>query len=182
MVQWEQEPAAAEFLARALVQPPNTDLTTSITLQRTLVGIGAPAGAFLPHTAQQLHTQVVIPAHAGVANAIGAVVGSVVQHRTIEIQPVEDRLRARFRVYLPDGIHDFATLSECVHFTEEHMRAYITRQARQAGAQQIEVRVQRHDRIAPVKKAFGGELYLGTDLVFTAVGRPSLQNELPVQS
>jgi len=178
VAQWEQEPTAEELLARALVQPPDIDLASSITLRRALVGIGAPAAAFLPHTAQQLHTQVVIPEHAGVANAIGAVVGSVVQHRTIEIQPIEDRLRARFRVYLPDGIHDFATLTECVHFSEEYMRRYITQQAQQAGAQQVEVRVQRHDRIAPVKEAFGGELYLGTDLIFTAVGRPSLQNEL----
>jgi N-methylhydantoinase A/oxoprolinase/acetone carboxylase beta subunit len=182
VVQWEKEPAAAELLARALVQPPNIDLTSSFTLQRPLVGIGAPADAFLPHTAHQLHTRVVIPEHAEVANAIGAVVGSVVQHRTIEIQPVEDRLRARFRVYLPDGIHDFATLDECVHFTEEHVRAYITRQAQQAGARQVEVHVQRHDRIAPVQAAFGGELYLGTDLIFTAVGRPSLRRERPYQN
>ena len=175
--QWDQDPTAAELLARALYQPQAVDLDSSITLRRPVIGIGAPAAAFMPRTGAQLHTHVTIPEHAEVANAIGAVVGSVVQHRTVEIQPVEIRLRARFRSYLPDGIHDFATLGECVRFAEAATRQTIIAQARQAGAQQVEVRMQRLDHSAPVQEAFGGELYLGTDLIFTAVGRPSLRAE-----
>jgi hypothetical protein len=35
----------------------------------------------------------------------------------------------------------------------------------------------RKDNIAPIKPEWGGESYLDTELMFTAVGRPSLANE-----
>jgi len=43
--------------------------------------------------------------------------------------------------------------------------------AREAGARQIEVRIEREDKTAPVR---GNRIYLGTEIRFTATGRPSL--------
>jgi hypothetical protein len=45
--------------------------------------------------------------------------------------------------------------------------------AQQAGAEQVEVRMARTDRRAEVGGGWGEEIYLGTELIFTAVGRPS---------
>jgi hypothetical protein len=38
----------------------------------------------------------------------------------------------------------------------------------------VEVKVQREDRRAPVKGGWGQDIFLRTQLTFTAVGRPSL--------
>ena len=43
----------------------------------------------------------------------------------------------------------------------------------QAGAAQVEVQMIREDREVLVKAGWGDKLYLGTELTFTAVGRPS---------
>ena len=52
-----------------------------------LVGIGAPIHIFLPDVARALGTRYAVPEHAGVANAIGAVVGNVIATCHIEIKP-----------------------------------------------------------------------------------------------
>ena len=45
--------------------------------------------------------------------------------------------------------------------------------ARQAGAEEIVTQMRRQDHIARVAGALDGEVYLGTELFFTAAGRPS---------
>ena len=122
----------------------------------------------MPRTAGQFSTELVIPPHAEVANAVGAVTGSVVQQVRVTIQPLDGN---EFRLHMPEGVRDFPTLGESVRYAEEKMVARAETLARDAGAQHIEVRVERVDRTAPVR---GDRLYLGTEMTFTAVGRPSL--------
>jgi len=45
--------------------------------------------------------------------------------------------------------------------------------AKEAGASQIELKTTRVDRRAKVRGEWGEEIYLGSDLSFIAVGRPS---------
>jgi N-methylhydantoinase A/oxoprolinase/acetone carboxylase beta subunit len=165
---WEREPAAAELLSRALGNKQESDLDCQMRLRQPLVAIGAPVEAYMPRAARQLNTELVIPPHAEVANAVGAVTGSVVQQIRVVIQPLDGD---QFRVHLPDGVHDFSTLADSVRYVEETMRARVETMAQQAGAHHIEVRVEREDKTAPVR---GDRLYLGTEMTFTAVGRPSL--------
>ena len=58
--------------------PNDKYLGTNIKLRMPLIGIGAPAGIFLPRIANALGTEFVLPEYYAVANAIGAVAGSVV--------------------------------------------------------------------------------------------------------
>jgi hypothetical protein len=53
------------------------------------------------------------------------------------------------------------------------MDGWIRSQARQAGAAQVEVQMERLDREVLVSSGWGDQIYLGTELTFTAVGRPS---------
>jgi N-methylhydantoinase A/oxoprolinase/acetone carboxylase beta subunit len=170
---WEQEPAAAALLGRALNGSAGSGLDCQLTLKRPVVAIGAPVEAYLPRTAHQLHTELVIPDHAGVANAVGAVAGSVVQQTRVVIHPL-DALENILRVHLPNGVKDFKNLENAVKYAQQMVSTYLEAQARQAGAEQVEVKMIRQDQIAPISAAFGGELYLGTELTFIAVGRPSL--------
>ena len=173
---WKQEPAAAALLARALNGSEASGLDCQLTLKEPLVAIGAPVEAYLPRTAQQLHTELVIPEHAGVANALGAVAGGVVQQMQVLIHPLEEDGN-HFRMYLPDGVRDFVSLTESVAYAQKVLPARLEALARQAGADQVELKVVREDQSAPVKGGWGTEIYLNTVLTFTAVGRPSLARD-----
>lgn len=76
-------------------------------------------------------------------------------------------------MHLPDGIHDFEDLEEAVHYAEDVMSTRTEALAHQAGAGQVEVKMVRTDRRVNLDSGFSKELYLGTELIFTAVGRPS---------
>jgi N-methylhydantoinase A/oxoprolinase/acetone carboxylase beta subunit len=52
-------------------------LETSFRLRQPIIGIGAPAGIFLKTVAHVLHTDLILPNHHEVANAVGAIAGSV---------------------------------------------------------------------------------------------------------
>jgi len=166
---WEQEPTAALLLERALDGGHGAALGCTLTLRQPLVAIGAPVAAYMPRVAEQLHTRLIIPPHAAVANAVGAVVGGVVQRQQVLVSPLDGRLR----LYLPDGVHDFALLEEAVAFAQGWMHTWLEAQARQAGAAQVEIQIDRRDTYAPVGAGWGEQVYLGTQLTFTAVGRPS---------
>jgi N-methylhydantoinase A/oxoprolinase/acetone carboxylase beta subunit len=58
-------------------------------LKYPLVGLGGPAGAFMPPLAERLHVQVVIPEDHDVGNAIGAVCGEVSEFVDVFVCPRE---------------------------------------------------------------------------------------------
>jgi len=168
---WKREPSAAALLVRALGNVPASDLDCRLTLRHPVVAVGAPVEAYLPRVARQLGTELVIPHHAEVANAVGAVAGGVVLQRRVLIRPVG--ANQHVRLHLPDGVRDVSTVEEGVIYAQEVIPVQLLALARQAGADQIEVQMTRVDREVPVKVGWGHQVYLGTDLVFTAVGRPS---------
>jgi hypothetical protein len=52
-----------------------------------MIGIGAPAGILLPATAEALGTNLILPEHHDVANAIGAIAGSVMVEEELLVYP-----------------------------------------------------------------------------------------------
>lgn len=83
------------FFDNSTREPRDRYLQTVFQLKMPIIGIGAPAGIFLPRVAEILHTNLVLPPHYAVANAVGAVAGSVVATRealvyarVVDINPV----------------------------------------------------------------------------------------------
>jgi len=136
------------------------------------VAIGAPVATYFPRVAALLHGRLSIPAHTEVANAVGAVVGSVVCRAHILIVPRPDE--EGYRVHLPDGIVDVPSLADASALAEERGRALASQAARRAGAQEITVTIERRDQSAPVAYGWGEEVHLQTTLTITATGRPRL--------
>ncbi len=62
-------------------------LETSLRLRQPIIGIGAPAGILLQGVAAALHTELILPEHHQVANAVGAIAGSVMVTEEILIYP-----------------------------------------------------------------------------------------------
>jgi N-methylhydantoinase A/oxoprolinase/acetone carboxylase beta subunit len=169
---WERDVSAAALLARGLGKVAGSDLECRFALRHPVVAIGAPVEAYLPRVGDQLQTDVIIPPHADVANALGAVAGGVVQQIRVLVRPLDGD--SVFRVHLPAGIQDFGNLAEAVAYAERMMMPQAEALAQQAGADHVEVKVTRLDREIPVALGWGQEIYLDTELTFTAVGRPGL--------
>jgi len=167
---WEREPVAAAFLARALGNVPTSDLDCRLALRHPVIAIGAPVEAYMPRVAEQLSTELVIPPHADVANAVGAVAGSVVLKLQATIRPLDGD--QRFRLHLPDSVLDFGAVEEGVAYARRVVPDQLRALARQAGAGQVELQESREDRNVAVQAEWGQPIYLGTLLTFTAVGRP----------
>ena len=70
------DPAVSLSIDRALKREPGI-VGFSLALDRPLVGLGASAPVYYPAIAEMLGARSCIPAEAGVANAVGAVVGQV---------------------------------------------------------------------------------------------------------
>lgn len=148
------------------------NLSCSVNVGLNLVAIGAPVQVYMPKVANVLHTQLSIPEYASLANAIGAVSGSVVQTVRLNIQPVD--AGEMVRLLGPTGFQEFVTLDEALEVAIPLGQSMVSERARLAGAGEFEVQTERHDQTAQVASGWGDEIYLGTELVFTAVGRPSL--------
>jgi len=157
--------------------PPHPDaeslLDVTLALRRPVVAIGAPAPTYFPIVAQRLRTRLCIPEHAGIANAVGAVVGGIMQTARAIIRPIEGE---GYRVHLPNAVHTLPTLEEAVAVAQQATAELAEAQARQAGAGRVTVETHRNDHIVRVKRDddFYEEMFLESEVVATALGRPAL--------
>jgi len=162
----------ARLIERALRPASGGSLGCILTLRPSLIAIGAPVSTYFPRVAALLHGRLSIPRYTEVANAVGAVVGSVVCRAHILIVPRQDE--DGYRVHLPDGVADVATLPDAVALAERRGREAVIEAARRAGAHEITVSVERRDQSAPVAYGSGEEVYLQSAVTITATGRPRL--------
>ena len=113
-----------------------------------VIGLGASAPAYYPDVAAVLKTSALVPGHAGVANAIGAVVGRVrIAAEATVVQPQS----GLFRVHTPESQKDFAALESAIAFAEEIISASATSQAVEAGADNVKVKWAREDKRAIIE-------------------------------
>jgi N-methylhydantoinase A/oxoprolinase/acetone carboxylase beta subunit len=74
------------FFYNSLYQA-HSHLETNFRLRQPIIGIGAPAGIFLPAVAEALHTELILPEFHQVANAVGAIAGSVMVEEELLVYP-----------------------------------------------------------------------------------------------
>ena len=136
-------------------------------LATPLVAIGAPAGAFYPEVARRLGAQLVVPEHAAVCNAVGAVVGVVSE--TVDILVNQPQWKV-FRVHDPAGIRDFAEAEEAIATAKEIAHGLALAAAQRAGAIAAHVETFVTERRAA---SGSGDNYLAEAVVSArATGRP----------
>jgi len=138
-------------------------------LGRPLVAIGAPVGAYYPQVAERLHTRLVIPPHAHVTNAVGAVASGVVQRAEALItQPSQ----GQFRLHSAGGVEDFDDLEAAARRGSAAAEAMASAQAARAGASDVQISVDRKDKV--VREKSGLDIFIESRIVATALGRPRL--------
>jgi len=115
-----------------------------------------------------LNCRVVLPEHAGVANAIGAVVGQISMRMSGQVTGIGE---GRYRVYFIDGPQDFSDQELALCALEKHLGEAAMRSARESGAQGVRLKVTRNVRQAEVE---GKAIFIEADIVATASGRPRI--------
>ena len=131
-----------------------------------VVGLGASAPGYYPAVGERLRCRMILPEHAGVANAIGAVVGHLTLRRTGSVtSPAE----GRFRVHLEDGPRDFSDSDAALRVLETALRGEAESAVCEAGAGDIRVTVERDIRTARVEAR---EVFVEALITVEASGRP----------
>jgi len=146
-----------------------------IKLGKKLVAIGAPVESFLPPVAQALGTQVLIPPHAEVGNALGAVIG--IFNKTIEIwiKPTSmESLREGYSVHLPNEKAFFERLEQAKAYAVQKGKALAEKEAKKAGAEKIRIEVSDRDNFGTVAEEMGEGIYLDSLIRISAFGRPAI--------
>jgi N-methylhydantoinase A/oxoprolinase/acetone carboxylase beta subunit len=131
-----------------------------------VVGLGASAASYYPAVGELLGSEMILPADAGVANAIGAVVGRVTMRQSGTVTSPSE---GRFRVHLDSGPEDFTAADTALARLEEALRCAALAAAGAAGAEEIDVRVTRDIRTAQTE---GREVFIEAILTVEAAGRP----------
>ena len=132
-----------------------------------LVGVGAPAASYYPAVALGLGVRLVVPPHAEVANAVGAVLGQVAQRVHITVtQPV----RGTFKVFTPDGPQDFRGLDAAIAQARALAAKEAHARALAAGALDPQVLFSQEDN--QVNNDIDGNVFFEATVTATAWGLP----------
>ena len=123
--------------------------------------------------AERLKARLFIPEHAEVRNALGAVVGGVVQRVRVLIQPL--LAGSVYRAHLPSEVRVFQQLEDAVECAQDEAGKKVEELVRRAGATEAKVQVKREDQILRDRRGLADEIYLGTEVIATAVGRPRMK-------
>jgi hypothetical protein len=111
---------------------------------------------------------VILPPHADVANAVGAVVGHVrISRKATVTEPAE----GSFRIGGIEGMKIHASAGDAILAAQAALQALALAAAREAGAADPAVTIERADRVV---EADGLTVFVESVLTATAIGRPRL--------
>jgi N-methylhydantoinase A/oxoprolinase/acetone carboxylase beta subunit len=139
-----------------------------LRLATPLIAIGAPVGAYYPEVARRLGAQLLVPEHAAVCNAVGAVAGVVSE--TCDVLVNQPTFKV-FRVHDPAGSRDYSEAHEAIEDAKRVSRELALAAARRAGASDPHVETSVMER-----RAHAGSVddYLAEATVRSrATGRPA---------
>lgn len=141
------------------------DLSLQAELTHPVIGIGAPAEAWLPDAFAHLHARCVLPERYSVGTAVGAVVGTVGFTLTAEVRPTASD---RFILYGPREKKEFDNSGEAMAAGREALESLAIQRMRANCIEQPQLSFTEERISTPVP---GGELYLYTLLQLRAAGR-----------
>lgn len=161
-----QDQLVQTMLRRRTGSDPSRQLTqVNVGLGLPVIALGASAGSYYPAVGSMLDCEVVVPAHAEVANAVGAAVGDVVIRTQLTVtQP----RKGQFRVH-HDAQPTFATIEQA----QDHARSVLTSEieaaAHHAGAEDPTVTQHWDETIAMID---GKRVFVEGTMQLEATARP----------
>lgn len=137
-------------------------------LNLPVVGLGASAHAYYGAVGERVNTQMVLPKHGGVANAIGAVVGQITMR---ELGLIEGAGDGTWRVFGDDGPTDYNDQEVAYQALRDTLGAQVQQAAHMAGAAEIRIRFEEDVQEAVIE---GRTVFVKGSVLAIASGRPRI--------
>jgi N-methylhydantoinase A/oxoprolinase/acetone carboxylase beta subunit len=131
-----------------------------------IVAVGAPAASYYRDVAESMSIGLQLPEHADVANAFGAVMGSVIQRAQVTVTQPQHGI---FCLFHGDQPQNFDSLDAARQAAREVVSRLAQQRALEAGAIEPTVTLEFDD--VHVKDKVDGELFLESTVIATAIGR-----------
>jgi N-methylhydantoinase A/oxoprolinase/acetone carboxylase beta subunit len=162
---------ARHALAQAGLRQHRGVVEVSLKLGVPVIGLGASAPFYYGAVGDRLGCAMILPEHAGVANAIGAVAGQVSQR----VQgTVSSPAEGRFVAHLATGVEVHASAEAALLALETALVAEASSRARTAGAVDLRITVDRDVREVEIE---GRRMFIEAKVTATAAGRPRVARQ-----
>lgn len=122
----------------------NQFLSVTIASRFPIIGIGAPASIFVKRVAEELHARFVLPSHPHVANAVGAVAGSVIVDKEAIVYVQETERKRSYVVQFEGEASFFKESDDALRFAEKIVAKSALNAANEAGADSPQVETQKN--------------------------------------
>jgi N-methylhydantoinase A/oxoprolinase/acetone carboxylase beta subunit len=143
-------------------------LRIDMALALPVIGLGASARAYYGAVGARLGTQMLVPDHADVANAIGAVVGQVQMQAS---GTVTSPGAGAFKVHLAGDVQSYSSRDAALSAIRAALTAQATAAARGAGVEDISLHVAQDITEVEVE---GQPMFIEAKIRVTAQGRPRI--------
>jgi N-methylhydantoinase A/oxoprolinase/acetone carboxylase beta subunit len=141
-----------------------------VGLNLPVIGLGASAQSYYGAVGELLSTSMILPEYAGVANAIGAVVGQISMRKSGQITSAGE---GRYRVHFTEGPKDYNDQDMALNELETYLSNLAQSEAVASGAEGIRVRIEMDVRTANIE---GKSVFVEADITAIASGRPRIAN------
>lgn len=153
------------LLHKGVATNSNDLLGVEFFLRGNLAVVGAPASSFYPEIGRRLNTNILIPEHSEVGNAVGAAAGMVSQ-RVVGL--ITSPAEGIYRAHTPTGIEDFKNLDSAAIAVTDQLKQLAQQKALTANATNPEVIADRSD--VKVKGPGGSSVFIESRIAVTVSG------------
>ena len=143
-------------------------IKVNVGISKKIIGLGASAPTYYPAVGDKLNCEVILPEYAGVANAIGAVVGKIVMRESGVISSPSE---GKYLVHLDGKPVNFTSEAEALKVLEEKLTEKSIQKAKEAGAENVTVNIDREIKTANIENR---AVFVEANVLVEASGRPRI--------
>ena len=143
-------------------------IKVNVGINKKIIGLGASAPTYYPAVGDELNCEVILPEYAGVANAIGAVVGKIVMRESGVISSPSE---GKYLVHLDGKPVNFTSEAEALKVLEEKLTEKSIQKAKEAGAENVTVNIDREIKTANIENR---AVFVEANVLVEASGRPRI--------
>ena len=163
--------ATAQMMHAAAGEKVFKHMALKASLDRPIVGVGAPAQILVKPLEDRMEAKVIIPPNFDVGNAVGAVCSLISESTTVEVYPRDDK----FIVFAQFGSpSEYRHLGDALQSARSTAERYVREKLDQSRVEDIKVKIDQIDH--KFSDGYGKEMkFISSILVrATATGRPLL--------
>ena len=143
-------------------------IKVNVGISKKIIGLGASAPTYYPAVGAELNCEVILPEYAGVANAIGAVVGKIVMRESGVISSPSE---GKYLVHLDGKPANFTSEVKALKVLEEKLTEKSIQKAKEAGAENVSVNIDREIKTANIENR---SVFVEASVLVEASGRPRI--------